>query len=78
MTDAQEQMLKHAAELSGVSFSEFVVGASVREAQEVLADQRYFVVEVEDWMHFNEVLDAPVTDLPPGLRRLADRPSVFE
>ena len=78
MTEDQEQLLKRAAELSGVNFSDFVVGASVRQAHEVLADQRHFVLNDEDWARFNALIDAPVRELNPGLARLAARPSVFE
>jgi uncharacterized protein (DUF1778 family) len=78
MTEEQERLLKRAAELSGVNFSDFVVGASMRQAQEIMADQRYFPLDEADWATFDDLVESPVSELSPGLRRLAARRSVFE
>lgn len=51
--------------------------ASVHEAERVLADRRWFVVDADAWKSFNAMLDAPVP-YEDDLRRLLAAPTVFE
>ena len=73
----EDEIVRAASEASGTTYSNFVRDAAVTEAERVLADRNHFPLEEEEWRRFNELLDRPPT-IPPGLRDLFSRPSVFE
>jgi uncharacterized protein (DUF1778 family) len=77
LTGHQKTLIEEAARARGESLTEFSVTAIIHRAEEVLADQRYFLLGDADWEAFNEALDHPARVLP-GLRDLMHRPSVFE
>jgi uncharacterized protein (DUF1778 family) len=51
--------LAEAASARHTSMSEFVLSSAVREAENILADQRLFHVSDENWEKFMAILDAP-------------------
>ena len=59
ISEAHRAIIDRAARASGKSRTEFMVSASVKEAEQVLADQRIFVIENEAFDRFIEYLDAP-------------------
>lgn len=59
------------------SLTDFVLQSALDRADEVLADQRRFFMNEEQWEKFQAALDAPPRDLPE-LRKLLTEPSVVE
>ena len=73
----QRELIARASEFMSTTVSEFVLRASIAQAQEVLADRREFRLSTHQWNAFIELLDrAPVEK--PRLRRLLTEPSVLE
>jgi uncharacterized protein (DUF1778 family) len=64
----RDALIRHAAEARGKTVTEFVLDAAAVEAEHVLADQRFFLLDEERWAHFNALLDRPAMDKP----RLSD------
>lgn len=73
----EDEVVRAASEAAGTSYSSFIRDAAVMEAQRILADRTEFFLDDEQWRQFNELLDRPPR-VPPGLRDLFSRPSVFE
>jgi uncharacterized protein (DUF1778 family) len=70
---ADDELIRHAAEQTGQSVSEFLTTSAVERAHEVLADQRDFVLDEAAWDEFTKLLDEPpVPD--PRLVELFARP----
>lgn len=65
----QRDLIDQAAERLGRSRSDFMLEAACREAQDVLLDQAFFMVDAGTFAKFQTLLDRP---LPPTdkLRRL--------
>jgi uncharacterized protein (DUF1778 family) len=72
-TDA---LVRHAAEATARTLTDFVVDAAVLEAERVLADRTQFTLRAEQWARFIEILDRPPRE-NPGLARLFSQPSAF-
>ena len=70
------RLVRHAAATADRTLTDFVVDAAVIEAKRLLADRTHFVLEVDQWNRFVELLDRSPQDTP-GLERLFSRPSVF-
>lgn len=54
-----KSVIDQAADLSSKTRTDFMVEASYLAAQEVLLDQRLFLLNSEQWDAFNAKLDAP-------------------
>lgn len=77
-TKNQEHLIRRAAEASDTTVTEFVLRTVTLEAERVLADRRWFIVNDAQWTEFNRMLDAPLDlDTTAKLRWLMDRPSPF-
>jgi uncharacterized protein (DUF1778 family) len=65
----QRDLIDQAAERMGRSRSEFMLDAACRQAEDILLDQAFFVVDASTFEKFQALLDKPlpVTD---KLRRL--------
>jgi len=65
----QRDFIDQAAERLGRSWSDFMLEASCREAEDVLLDQAFFTVDESTFTQFQAMIDQP---LPPTdkLRRL--------
>ncbi|MEX2630987.1 MAG: DUF1778 domain-containing protein [Tistlia sp.] len=72
VTRRQKALIDQAADSLGVNRTDFVVGASCREAEAVLLDRRHFLLEEGAYEAFVAALDAPPRD-HPGLRDLLGR-----
>jgi uncharacterized protein (DUF1778 family) len=72
----QEQLLKQAAAATDRTMTDFVLETAVVEAERVLADRRWFLIDDERWDEFQRLLDQPARDLPK-LRALLAKPSPF-
>jgi len=55
-----DELIRHAAEQTGQTVSEFLTSSAVERAHEVLADQRVFVLDDDTWDQFVDLLDQPV------------------
>jgi uncharacterized protein (DUF1778 family) len=73
----EDIVVRRAARESRRELSEFVRTAALNEAERVLADRTVFELDAERWERFVAALDQPPR-VPPGLRELFSRPSVFE
>jgi len=65
----QRDLIDQAARLLGKNRSDFILEAACEKAQGVMLDQVFFTLNVQDFQHFNELLDAPPA-VNPGLERL--------
>ncbi len=68
--DAQT-LIDRAAKTVGKNRTEFMIEASRREAENVLLDQRLFILDDEDYEKFTAFLDQPPAALPK-LKRLME------
>ena len=75
-SDRQEQVLRRAAIATESTMTDFILSSAVQQAERVLADRRWFMVDDEQWSELQRLLDAP---LPSTARfeALAARPSPF-
>jgi uncharacterized protein (DUF1778 family) len=77
MTAWQKNMIERATAVQGVSLTDFVLGATIERAQEVLADQPVFLVDQATWDEFNRVLDEPSGTIA-AVADLLNQPSVLD
>lgn len=77
LTEAQDQVLRRAAEARDESVSDYVLRHAVQAAEADLADRRVFLADDRSWRKLNEMLDRPARPAP-RLRRLLREPSVLE
>ncbi|MBN9746449.1 antitoxin [Amycolatopsis sp. A1MSW2902] len=75
-TTRQEQLLRSAAAATDRTMTEFILDSAVTQAERVMSDRRWFVLDEASWQRFEELLDMPVRDLP-RLRKLFAEPSPF-
>ena len=73
----EDKIVRAASMAEGTSYSNFVREAAVTEARRILADRTEFLLDEEGWRQLNERLEEPPR-VPPGLRDLFSRASVFE
>lgn len=76
-TDLQKQLFESAAARSGVSVTEFVLRSAQSRAEQIVADERHFVLPPERWKAFVAALDRPARSRP-RLRRLLRELSILE
>ena len=62
MRGDQKAIIDRAAEVTGTSRTEFMLRASVREAQDALLDQRVFMLDAQEYDEFVAALDAPAKE----------------
>lgn len=67
----QRSVIDRAAQALGRSRSDFMLEAACREAESVLLDRRYFVLDPDAFQAFTDALDQPPSH-NPRLRRLLD------
>ena len=73
----QRNLIDKAAAMLNKNRSDFMLEAACREAENVLLDQRLFLVQDEVYEAFEALLNAPVND-NPALRRLLNSKSPWE
>ena len=73
----QKALIDRAAEALGRSRSDFMLETACREAEAVLLDRRYFVLDEDDFRKFTTMLDKPPKD-NPRLRRLLQTKAPWE
>lgn len=70
---ADDELIRRAAEQTGQSVSEFLTTSAVERANEVLVDQREFVLDRATWDEFTRLLEEPARP-DPRLVELFARP----
>jgi len=75
--DSQRSLIDRAASLLGKNRSDFMLETACREAENVLLDQRLFLLDPVNFDAFNQALDAPVKD-NPALRKLMAQKAPWE
>ena len=75
--ESQRSLIDKAATLLGKNRSDFMLEAACREAENVLLDQRLFMLNEADFDTFMTMLDAPVKD-NPALLNLMVRKAPWE
>jgi uncharacterized protein (DUF1778 family) len=73
----QRNLIDKAAAMLNKNRSDFMLEAACREAENVLLDQRLFLVDDDAWEAFETLIDAPVKD-NPALRKLLDDKAPWE
>jgi uncharacterized protein (DUF1778 family) len=73
----ERALLSEASRVRKSTLSEFVLGAALAEAVNVLADRTQFTVPPEQWDGFVELLDRPPVH-KPRLRRVLTKPSAID
>ena len=73
----QDALVRRAAAVAGKNVTEFVLDSACAAAEDVLADQRRFVLDDEAWERFMDLLDRPVR-AKPRLTALLKEPGVVE
>ena len=76
-TPSIKALLQQAAVSSRKTLTEFMLETGIDAAGNVLADQRMFRLDEQQWQAFQDILDRPVTDKPRLARLLAEK-SVLE
>lgn len=76
VNSADKKRLLQAAKLSGGNLTGFILSSSLSAADLLLASRTQFAISEENWIKFNEMLDAPPRELPE-LKRLFAEPSIF-
>ena len=69
----QRNLIDKAAAVLNKNRSDFMLEAACREAENVLLDQRLFLVDDKAWKAFETLIDAPVKDNPALLKLLNDK-----
>lgn len=75
-SNRQEQLLRHAAAATDRTVTDFVLESAVVEAERVLADRRWFLIDDAQWDEFQRLLEQPARELPK-LRALLADPAPF-
>jgi uncharacterized protein (DUF1778 family) len=73
----QHAVIERGATVQGQNLTQFVVSSAYEKAEQVLADQRSFVVSGSRWNAFVVALDKPVRR-HARLARLLSEPSILE
>jgi uncharacterized protein (DUF1778 family) len=77
LTEAQDELLRRAAEARGEPVSDYVLRHAVQAAETDLADRRVFLVDDKTWKKLVATLDRPARPAN-RLRRLLNEPSALE
>ena len=76
-TKAQREVIERGATVHGQKMSDFVLASACEKAEQILAEQRHFVVPPAQWDAFVAALDRPAVRRE-RLARLMSEPSILE
>ena len=76
-TPDEEELIRAVAAMRGVTVTTYLLQSVRKQAEEDLADRRFFTTSREKMDAFNAALDRPVQE-KPRLRRLFSEPSILE
>jgi uncharacterized protein (DUF1778 family) len=77
LDEDEDQIIRRAADLSGMTVSHFMLLAARERAERLLVDGAFQILDSEAWEAFATRLDAPPA-ANPALARLFAEPDVFE
>lgn len=77
VTPREDRLIRRGAKLKDMDMTEFVVSTACVEAEQVLADQRRFVLSPKAWKEFTAALDRP-PQINQKMRELLSKPSILE
>ena len=70
---AQRELIDRACAASNKKMTDFILEASCREAEQVLCDRRYFVLDEEAFNDFEAALDTPLNENKAVLKLLSSK-----
>jgi len=70
---AQRELIDRACAAAHKNLTDFILEAACREAEHVLCDRRYFVLDEESFSAFEAALDVPLSDNKAVKRLLAGK-----
>jgi len=76
-TPAQAALIQRAAEAVQKSVTEFVLSSACEKAEQTLLDQRFFMVDEQTWLQFQEALERPA-QTKKGLESLLAEGAIWE
>jgi uncharacterized protein (DUF1778 family) len=76
-TPAQAALIQRAAEVTRKSVTEFVLSSVCEKAEQTLLDQRFFMVDEQTWLAFQEALERPAK-AKKGMQSLIAEPAIWE
>lgn len=76
-TPQQQMLINLAAQAVNKSVTQFVLDSACAAAENTLLDQRFFILEAEDWQKFQEALERPA-QVKPGLLKLMKEKAPWE
>ena len=76
-TEGQKRLFEAAAARRGVTVTDFVLESAQNRAEEILADERHFLLPPDRWRAFVAALGRPLRP-KARLRRLLREPSILD
>lgn len=76
-TPAQAALIRRAAEATRKSVTEFVLSSVCEKAEQTLLDQRFFMVDEQTWLAFQDALESPA-QAKKGMQSLIAEPAIWE
>jgi uncharacterized protein (DUF1778 family) len=70
---AQRELIDRACDATHKKMTDFILEAACREAEHVLCDRRYFVLEEEAFNNIKVILDTPLNENEAVKKLLADK-----
>lgn len=77
LDEDEDQIIRRAAELAGMTVSHFMLVSARERAEQLLVERAFHLLDPEAWDSFTARLDAAPT-VKPELARLFGEPDVFE
>jgi uncharacterized protein (DUF1778 family) len=77
VAESEDALVRAASEALDENYTSFVRDAAISAARRILSDRTAFELDQDSWNSFSALLDRPAK-VPPGLRKLFSKPSVFE
>lgn len=76
-TPAQAALIQRAAEAARKSVTEFILASVCEKAEQILLDQRLFIVDEQAWQTFQDAIERPAR-VNAGMRKLISEPAIWE
>lgn len=77
LDEDEDEMIRRAAEISGMTMSHFMLASAREKAEGILVEHALHLLDAAAWRRFTARLDAPPT-AKPELARLFSEPDIFE
>lgn len=76
-TPRQQMLILRAAEAVNKSVTDFILDSACDAAENTLLNQRFFLLNDEEWKNFQEALERPAK-VKPGLQKLLKEKAPWE